>query len=68
MRDVTGEPVEGGVPEQVREWPTDDDPAAFGAGGRPFGDGTTCGVVEGEAGAVWLADLDAANQVDALDR
>ena len=31
VRDVTGEPVEGGdLPEQVREWPTDDDPAAFG--------------------------------------
>ncbi len=27
VRDVSGEPVEGGdLPEQVREWPTDDDP------------------------------------------
>ena len=31
VRDVTGEPIEGGeLPGVVREWPTDDDPAAFG--------------------------------------
>ena len=64
VRDVTGEPVEGGdLPEQVREWPTEDDPAAFGAEETFFGDGTRCGVVDGEAGAVWLEELAAANQM-----
>ena len=62
VRDVTGEPTQGDVPEQVREWPTDEDPAGFG-GDAGIGDGTTCGVVEGEAGQAWLADLNAANQV-----
>jgi len=64
VRDVTGEPVEGGdLPEQVREWPTDDDPAAFGAEETFFGDGTRCGVVDGDAGAIWLEELAAANQM-----
>jgi hypothetical protein len=63
VRDVSGEPVEGGdLPNQVREWPTDDDPAAFGEEQPLFGDGTRCGVVEGEAAATWFADLSAANQ------
>ncbi|MCA1571820.1 MAG: hypothetical protein LC798_16205, partial [Chloroflexi bacterium] len=52
VRDATGEPVEGGdLPEQVREWPTDDDPAAFGAEETSFGDSTRCGVVDGELAA-----------------
>lgn len=64
VRDATGEPIEGGdLPEQVREWPTDDDPAAFGAEETFFGDGTRCGVVDGEVGATWLAELSAANQM-----
>ena len=64
VRDVTGEPVEGGdMPEQVREWPTDDDPAAFGAEETFFGDGTRCGVVDGELGATWAEQLAAANQM-----
>ncbi len=64
VRDVTGEPVDGGdLPEQVREWPTDDDPAAFGDAEEFFGDGTRCGVVDGEFGALWLDELTAANQM-----
>ena len=64
VRDVTGQPVEGGdLPEQVREWPTDDDPAAFGAEETFLGNGTRCGVVDGELGATWLEELAAANQM-----
>lgn len=64
VRDVTGEPRDGGdLPEQVREWPTDDDPAAFGEIVDLFADGTRCGAVEGEDGAVWLDELNAANQM-----
>lgn len=64
VRDVTGKPVEGGdLPEQVREWPTDDDPAAFGEVESAFGDGTRCAVVDGELGATWLQELAAANQM-----
>ena len=64
VRDSTGQPVDaGGLPEQVREWPTDDDPAAFGAEETFFGDGTRCGVVDGEPGATWLEELAAANQM-----
>jgi len=63
VRDVTGQPVEGGEPPgQLREWPNDDDPAAFGAEIASFADGTRCGVVEGELGATWLAELEEANQ------
>ncbi|MGZ8474848.1 MAG: hypothetical protein ACXWWQ_01295 [Candidatus Limnocylindria bacterium] len=64
VRDVTGQPVEGGdMPEQVREWPTDTDPAAFGEEQAHFGDGTRCGVVEGEEAAIWFAELSAATQL-----
>ncbi|MEO6578382.1 MAG: hypothetical protein ABIO99_05730 [Candidatus Limnocylindria bacterium] len=64
VRESTGEPVEGGdLPQQVREWPTDDDPAAFGEDVSFFGNGTRCGVVEGEAGAAWLAELAASTQM-----
>jgi len=63
VRDVTGQPVEGGdVPVEVRDWPTDDDPAAFGTEQAGFSDGTRCGVVEGEAAATWLAELEASKQ------
>jgi hypothetical protein len=64
VHDVTGQPTDGGdLPEQVREWPTDDDPADFGEVEEFFGDGTRCGVVEGELGATWLTELNAANQM-----
>lgn len=63
VRDVTGQPVEGGeLPGQVREWPTDEDPSAFGEEIASFGDGTRCGVVEGELAATWLAELSEAKQ------
>lgn len=63
VRDVTGQPVEGGdLPNQVREWPGDDDPATFGEEQALFGDGTRCGVVTGDAAAAWFAELSAANQ------
>jgi hypothetical protein len=64
VRDVTGESRDGGdLPEQVREWPTDDDPAAFGEAVELFGDGTRCGSVDGELGTLWLEELTAANQM-----
>ena len=63
VRDVTGQPVDASLPEQVREWPTDDDPAAFGEEVEFFADGTRCGVVDGALGATWLAELSAANQM-----
>ena len=65
VRDVTGEPVEGGdLPEQVREWPTDDDPAAFGAGGgRHSATARAAASSDGELGAIWLEELAAANQM-----
>jgi hypothetical protein len=62
VRDVTGQPVDSDLPSQVRQWPADD-PAAFGEVEPLFGDGTRCGVVDGDLGAVWLAELGAANQL-----
>ena len=63
VRDVSGEQIEGGdLPNQVREWPTDDDPARFGEEQALFGDGTRCGVVEGDVAATWFSELSAANQ------
>jgi hypothetical protein len=63
VRDVTGQPAEGDLPSQVRQWPADDDPAAFGDVEPFFGDGTRCGVVDGDLGTAWLAGLVAANQL-----
>ncbi len=64
VRGVTGEPQEAGeVPRQVRPWPTDADPAAFGEEQATFGNGTRCGAVEGEEAAVWLEELSSANQL-----
>jgi hypothetical protein len=64
VRDVTDQPIEGGdLPEHVRAWPTDDDPAAFGEEVALLGNGTRCGVVTGEAGAVWLEELGASTQM-----
>jgi hypothetical protein len=62
VRDVTGEPEDGELPGQVREWPTDDDPATVGEEQPTFGNGTRCLVVEGDTAATWLAELEAANQ------
>lgn len=59
VRDVTGEPVDGDLPEHVMDWPADDDPAAFGEEQPFFGNGTRCGVAEGES---WLAALSEATQ------
>jgi hypothetical protein len=63
VRDVTGEPVDAEIPEDVHDWPTADDPATFGAEVAFFGNGTRCGVVEGEAAAAWMTDLAGASQV-----
>ncbi|MCV0403221.1 MAG: hypothetical protein K5924_05875 [Chloroflexi bacterium] len=63
VRDSTDEPLEGDLQVQVREWPTDDDPATFGDEDTFFGNGTRCGVVDGELGAAWLAELAASNQM-----
>ncbi len=64
MRDVTGQPVEGGdLPEQVREWPTADDPATLGEEAANFGDGTRCVVADGDLGATWFTELSQANQM-----
>jgi len=63
VRDVTDDPLEGGdLPGQVRAWPTDEDPASFGEEQPGFGDGTRCGVVQGDAAAEWWAALSEANQ------
>jgi hypothetical protein len=63
VRDATGEEIEGGdLPERVREWPTEDDPATFGEEEPLFGDGTRCGVVEGDLAATWHEELTAAKQ------
>jgi hypothetical protein len=63
VRDVTGEPIEGGeLPGVVRAWPTDDDPATFGEELPVFGDGTRCGVVSGETAATWFDELNASTQ------
>ena len=64
VRDMTGQPVEGGdLPEQVRDWPTDDDPAGVGEEAANFGDGTRCWVVEGELATTWFEELTQANQM-----
>lgn len=63
LRDVTGQPVDGGeLPGQIRNWPSDDDPAAFGEEIPAFGDGTRCAVVADEAGELWFGELSSANQ------
>ncbi len=59
VRDVTNEPVEGDLPEHVMDWPSDEDPAAFGVEQPFFGNGTRCGTVEGED---WLVALSEATQ------
>jgi hypothetical protein len=61
VRDVTGEPTDPDLPGQVREWPTDHDPATAGEDAG-LNDGTRCIVVDGETGATWQAELAASNQ------
>jgi hypothetical protein len=63
VRDATGEPVDEGIGEDVRDWPTDDDPATAGEEVVFFGNGTRCAVVEGDDAATWFAELTAATQV-----
>lgn len=64
VRDVTAEPRDGaGMPEQVREWPADGDPAEFGEEQPTFGNGTRCAVVTGDDADVWLDELSAATQL-----
>jgi hypothetical protein len=64
VRDATGEPVEGaGGPEDVHEWPGNGDPASFGAEDPTFGNGTRCGVVEGDEAAAWFEELSASTQI-----
>lgn len=62
VRDVTDQPEDEELPGQQIPWPTDEDPATFGEEMTDFGDGTRCGVVQGEAGATWLAALMEAKQ------
>lgn len=62
VRDVSEQPVDEQLPPQQRPWPTDEDPAAFGTELESFGDGTRCGVAEGEAAATWAAELALARQ------
>lgn len=61
VRDVTDQPAED-LQGQEREWPTDDDPAAFGEELPAFGDGTRCAAVEGEDAALWFTELSNANE------
>lgn len=63
VRDATNDPIDGGgMPEQVRAWPTEDDPATWGEEQAIFGNGTRCAVVEGDAAATWLGELASATQ------
>ena len=64
VRDMAGQPMDGGdLPDDVRRWPTEDDPAAFGEEQPGFGNGTRCGVVSGAVAETWLAELTAATQM-----
>ena len=62
VRDVTDQPEDEELPAQQLAWPADEDPAGFGDEMADFGDGTRCGVVEGEEVATWRAALREANQ------
>ncbi len=59
VRDVSGDPVDGDLPEHVMEWPGEDDPAALGEEQPFFGNGTRCAIVEGDD---WFAALSQATQ------
>jgi hypothetical protein len=64
VRDVTAEPVEPGMGNVAVPWPIEgEDPAAFGEEQAAFGNGTRCGVVDGEAATTWLAALREATQI-----
>jgi hypothetical protein len=63
-RDATGEPVDEGIPEDVRDWPiADEDPSTIGEEVVLFGNGTRCVALEGETAATWWTDLGEASQV-----
>jgi hypothetical protein len=63
VRDVTGQPMDGGdLPGQVREWPVEDAPDSYGEEVAAFGDGTRCAAVERDAAAAWFEELSQANQ------
>lgn len=63
VRDASGEPPDEGLPEDVRDWPTDADPATFGDEVALFGDGTRCGAVDGEDGIAWRTALAQASEI-----
>jgi hypothetical protein len=63
IRDVSGEPVDGEVPPDVRAWPGTIDPATFGEDVAHFGNGTRCGTVDGDEAAAWLADFATASEI-----
>jgi hypothetical protein len=63
-RDATGEPVDEGIPEDVRDWPiAGEDPSTIGEEVVLFGNGTRCVALEGETAAIWWTDLGEASQV-----
>ena len=63
VRDVTDQPADGVEPQpEVREWPTDDDPATVGEEQPIMGEGARCFVAEGEDAATWFAELTEARQ------
>lgn len=73
VRDTGGEPPDDQLPEDVRNWPIDADPATFGEEVILLGDGTRCGAVDGEDGSAWLAALQPATEItrwttDGVDR
>jgi hypothetical protein len=64
VRDVTGEPIDEGIPEDVHDWPVpDEDPATIGEEVALFANGTRCAALEGEIATAWWADLGEASQV-----
>ncbi len=63
VRDSSAEPADEGIPEDVRDWPTDHDPATVGEVVQLFGDGSRCFTVEGEDAATWLEELSESTQV-----
>lgn len=64
VRDATGEPIDEGIGEDVRDWPLpDEDPATIGEEVLLFANGTRCAALDGEAAATWWADLAEASQV-----
>lgn len=63
VRDSSGDAPDPSLPEQVRDWPTDNDPATIGDVVELFGDGSRCFTVSGEEAATWLEELGASTQI-----